>query len=37
MARYRYSRWDGTQNTFGLTEEEIIDSISDDVLWASVT
>jgi len=32
MARYRYSRWDGTQNTFGLTEEEIIDSLSDDVL-----
>ncbi len=32
MARYRYSRWDGTQTTFGFTEEEIIDSLSDDVL-----
>lgn len=32
MIRYRYSRWDGSQQLFDLDEDGILDSISDDIL-----
>jgi uncharacterized protein with von Willebrand factor type A (vWA) domain len=32
MTSYRYSRWDGTQQIFGLDEDDIMDSLADDIL-----
>ena len=32
MTSYRYSRWDGTQRPFDLDEDDLMDSLSDDVL-----
>ncbi|MCI0437727.1 MAG: VWA domain-containing protein [Chloroflexi bacterium] len=32
MAIYRYSRWDGSQQVFEMDEDEILDSLSDDIL-----
>ena len=32
MTTYRYSRWDGSQQVFDLDEEDIMDSLSDDIL-----
>ena len=32
MRGYRYSRWDGTQQVFDLDEDDIMDSLSDDIL-----
>ena len=32
MTSYRYSRWDGSQNIFGLDEDDIMDSLADDIL-----
>ncbi|MDA0769914.1 MAG: VWA domain-containing protein [Chloroflexi bacterium] len=32
MTTYRYSRWDGSQNIFGLDEDDIMDSLADDIL-----
>ena len=32
MATFRYSRWDGSQQVFGLHEDELLESLSDDIL-----
>lgn len=32
MTTYRYSRWDGSQQIFGLDEDDIMDSLADDIL-----
>ncbi len=32
MAIYRYSRWDGSQQIFEMDEDDILDSLSDDIL-----
>ena len=32
IARYRYSRWDGTQQPFGLDADDVLESISDDLM-----
>ena len=32
MARYRYSRWDGSQKVAGLDEDRVLESLSDDLL-----
>ena len=32
MTSYKYYRWDGSQQVFGLDEESIMDSLSDDIL-----
>jgi uncharacterized protein with von Willebrand factor type A (vWA) domain len=32
MALYRYSRWDGSQQGFDLDEDEVMDSLADDIL-----
>ena len=32
MARYRYSRWDGSQEVEGLDEDRILESLSDELL-----
>ena len=32
MTTYRYSRWDGTQQVFDLDADDLIDSLSEDVL-----
>ena len=32
MTTYRYSRWDGTQQVFELDEDDIMDSLSDDIM-----
>ena len=32
MARYRYSRWDGSQKVEGLDEDRVLESLSDDLL-----
>ena len=32
MATYRYSRWDGTQRVFDMDEDDIMESLADDIL-----
>jgi len=32
MTSYRYSRWDGSQQIFGLDEDDIMESLADDIL-----
>ena len=32
MPTYRYSRWDGTQQLFGLDDGDVMDTLSDDIL-----
>ncbi len=32
MTVYRYSRWDGSQDAFGVDEDSILESLSDDIL-----
>ena len=32
MPTYKYSRWDGSQQVFDLDDEDIMDSLSDDIL-----
>ena len=32
MGTYRYSRWDGSQQVVDVDEEDIMDSLSDDIL-----
>ena len=32
MATYRYSRWDGTQSVFDMDEDDIMESLADDIL-----
>ena len=32
MTTYRYSRWDGSQQIFGIDEDDIMDSLADDIL-----
>ncbi|MCH9039746.1 MAG: VWA domain-containing protein [Chloroflexi bacterium] len=32
MTTYRYSRWDGSQQIFGIDEDDIMDSLADDML-----
>ena len=32
MPTYRYSRWDGTQQVFGLDEDSLLEALSEDVL-----
>ena len=32
MTTYRYSRWDGTQQPFELDEEDILETLSDDIM-----
>ena len=32
MATYRYSRWDDTQQVFRLDEDDLLESLSDDIL-----
>ena len=32
MTTYRYSRWDGSQKIFGIDEDDIMDSLADDIL-----
>ena len=32
VANYRYSRWDGTQQVFGLDEDDLLESLSDDIM-----
>ena len=32
MASYRYSQWDGTQQVYGPDEDDILESLSDDIL-----
>ena len=32
MTIYRYSRWDGTQQIFEMDEDDIMESLSDDIL-----
>ena len=32
MTTYRYSRWDGSQQVFDMDEEDIMGSLSDDIL-----
>lgn len=32
MADYRYSRWDGTQQVFGLDEDDLLESLSGDIM-----
>jgi len=32
MTTYKYSRWDGSQQVFDLDEEDVMDSLSDDIL-----
>ena len=33
MMRYRYSRWDGTQDPVELSSQELMDEISEDLMW----
>ena len=32
MTTYRYSRWDGSQQIFGIDEDDVMDSLADDML-----
>lgn len=32
MALFRYSRWDGSQNVFDIDEDELMESLSEDIL-----
>ncbi|MCI0771055.1 MAG: VWA domain-containing protein [Chloroflexi bacterium] len=32
MTTYRYSQWDGSQQIFGIDEDDIMDSLADDIL-----
>ena len=32
MIKYRYSRWDGTQNPFNFYEDDIMEALSDDIM-----
>ena len=32
MATYKYSRWDGTQDWSDMDEDDILESLSDDIL-----
>ena len=35
--RYRYSEWDGTQEISGLTAEQILDALSDDLMTSVIS
>ena len=32
MTTYRYSQWDGSQQIFGIDEDDVMDSLADDML-----